>query len=275
MQNPTVEIAVQRGTKEVQRKYQNKNVYLDNGTEFMLCVHNPTQNVVGAKIILNGNNNDAMLVLRPGERVWLDRVLDSQYRMKFDTYEVDDSFNTKNAIKNNGCIKVEFYNEYIVSTIQDIFIGIPTRIKYVPYYVPYEWPYPYWYGFGGGTTSGNVLYSSSSPIGDASGGHSDSNNQNIFIGHNAMQDAKTLDNTCFNNTLETGRVEKGAESSQNFKNAEYNFETFAFHTINLQILPMSQKPIVVSDMKLYCAQCKRRQRKGDIFCPKCGTEYVS
>jgi hypothetical protein len=100
--------------KSLLREYQTNEgrvVYLNDGDEFQLQLFNPFTHVVGAEIYINGERIPNKLVLRPGERVWLERYLDKAKKFKFSTYEVEDSAEVKTATKFNGEIKVAFYSE--------------------------------------------------------------------------------------------------------------------------------------------------------------------
>ena len=63
-------------TKGKQRlKQYTDTVYLNNGDEFEIELYNPTKNKVLAKVEMNGNSIGAGIILRPGERVFLERFL--------------------------------------------------------------------------------------------------------------------------------------------------------------------------------------------------------
>ena len=103
-------------TKGKQRiKQYDKSVYLNNGDEFEIELFNPTQNKVLAKIEINGNNiGGSGIVLRPGERVFLERYLNEAKKFLFETYKVNGSnSDVLKAIENNGDLSVKFYSEYI------------------------------------------------------------------------------------------------------------------------------------------------------------------
>ena len=65
-------------TKDKQRikQYNNDTVFLEDGDEFEIELFNPTKEKVLAKISINGNFMDSGIVLRPGERVFLERYMD-------------------------------------------------------------------------------------------------------------------------------------------------------------------------------------------------------
>ena len=92
-------------TKNKQRIKQYGNiVYLNNGDEFELELFNPTKNKILAEIELNGNSIGPGLILRPGERVFLERFVNTAKKFLFETYKIDgrDAF-AKQAIENNNC----------------------------------------------------------------------------------------------------------------------------------------------------------------------------
>ena len=73
-------------------------------------------------------------------------------------------------------------------------------------------------------------------------------------------------------SLETGRVEKGSHSNQEFNYVNKSFEYYAFHTIEYKLLPISQKINTANDLnvKRYCTSCGSKLGKTDKFCSKCG-----
>ena len=58
---------------------------------------------------------------------------------------------------------------------------------------------------------------------------------------------------------ETGRIEAGSTSNQEFDNVNMDFEYFPFVTEKIKILPISQKPFTTNDLhKIYCPECGRK-----------------
>ena len=105
--------------KEYSTNEDSRVVYMDNNDEFQIQLFNPEQFTIGITFTFNGKDMDGMLVLKPGERVWLERYLDNQVKFKFYTYEVDDNdVQVKHAIANNGNITVKFYKERVSSRIK-------------------------------------------------------------------------------------------------------------------------------------------------------------
>ena len=103
-------------TKSKQRlKQQIDTVYLNNGDEFEIELYNPTQNKVLAKIEMNGNSIGNGIILRPGERVFLERYLDIAKKFLFETYTVNGKDSeVQAAIANNGDVTIKFYDEDIL-----------------------------------------------------------------------------------------------------------------------------------------------------------------
>lgn len=86
--------------------------YLTKGTEFTIELFNPTQETILAKITLDNKAlSQGGLVIKPGERIFLDRYLDVAKKFLFDTYEVSDSAEVQKAIEKNGDFKVQFFKE--------------------------------------------------------------------------------------------------------------------------------------------------------------------
>jgi hypothetical protein len=68
-------------------KQYESSVYLKDGQQFELEIFNPHQFKVLAKISINGKEiSQAGLVIRPGQRIYLERYLDIAKKFKFETY---------------------------------------------------------------------------------------------------------------------------------------------------------------------------------------------
>ena len=75
-------------------------------------------------------------------------------------------------------------------------------------------------------------------------------------------------------TIETGRIEKGANSNQSFGIDHSTFNTFWSWRTEWKILPLSQRPVEIEDLKIFCTNCgSKRKRESHRFCPICGTEF--
>ena len=102
--------------KSLLKEYSNSSneriVYMNDDTEFQIQVFNPYSYVIGVSFEFNNHNKTSqLLVLRPGERVWLDRFLDDESKLLFSTYQVGVSKVVQEAIKDNGTLCIKFYKE--------------------------------------------------------------------------------------------------------------------------------------------------------------------
>ena len=126
-ERPTAFITVNKGRRKIK---DGKFVYLQSEQEFEIELFNPTSQTVLAKIKMNGKLiSTSGIVLRPGERVFLDRFLDTPEKFKFDTYEVSgNNSSVQKAIAKNGLVQVDFYNEdttIVVNNTPNINIRTP------------------------------------------------------------------------------------------------------------------------------------------------------
>jgi hypothetical protein len=248
-------------------------VYLNNGDEFEVELFNPTPIKVLAKIEMNGNSIGAGIILRPGERVFLERYLDEAKKFLFETYEIDGgSEEAKNAIAKNGDVVVRFYEEQKITTFN--------TVHYQPWY---------------GTTLGNTLSGSSTGISTitTTGGSFNSTststtgvNSTFTSGNTAFFNSSNMSNTFggerrINNAVlsaisstETGRVEKGSNSNQSFVTDYSNFSSYPSSSNWWKILPNSQKLVTREDLVTYCTECgSKRKKDTHKFCPSCGTKF--
>ena len=100
--------------KEYNNSDQNERVvYLNNGDDFQIQLFNPERTTIGAEVYVNGEKLSGILVLKPGERIWLERFTDRAVKFKFSTYNVEDGYSeeVQNAIADNGVITVKFFKE--------------------------------------------------------------------------------------------------------------------------------------------------------------------
>jgi len=261
-------------------KQYGNSVYLNNGNEFEIELFNPTTSKVLAKIELNGVSLGSGIVLRPGERVFLERYLNEAKRFLFETYEVDgNNPGVQKAIANNGDVSVKFYSEYINYGIT--YTGGSSWTTYWPTWTTTN------------ATFGNPTYTSSNtqPFGKrykSSGIKSSKslpNDNNVYSCNMASLDGMGF--TDFSSDveiassapaaaapIETGRIEKGTNSNQNFTYDSTTFNTWWSWSSEWKILPVSQKPLVREDIKVYCTKCGTKRRKpSDKFCPKDGVKY--
>ena len=253
-------------TKDRQRVKQHSNfVYLNNGDEFEIELFNPTTKKVLAKISLNDISLGSGIVLRPGERVFLERYLDEAKKFIFETYNVDKSDpNVQRAIQNNGKVEVEFFDEYT-----------PPYWVYDPTITITNNPGIFYYNNSGDVTfrgddfctftSNNIEYGGNESINI--GCSYDFNADNISC-YASTEAPKSLD------LQETGRIEKGAHSNQSFDYDNTSFNTFASWKRTWKILPLSQKVYTREEISVYCTGCgAKRKKSAHKFCPHCGSKY--
>ena len=129
---PSVVITSNRNELKV---YQGNNVYLNDGDNFELRFFNPLPEKIGVEINFNGmKKGDGYLVLNPGQDLILDRFLDEQRKMLFETYVVNgDNKEAVEAIAKNGIITFNFYKEHGSYMPQDVNINYafpPKPYKY-------------------------------------------------------------------------------------------------------------------------------------------------
>ena len=263
-----------------------QTVYLNNGEEFELELFNPSSTTVLAKIKLDGSYiSGGGIVLKPGQRVFLERYLDDARKFKFETYEVDGTSNeVLDAISGNGDVVIDFFDEYKqpvwnnpITYVGGSFGG-PIHI-----YGSNTLNTNYVNGMTT-TTNGNVSFTSSSNT--AGVNFNTTSISNTFAGPNLRSATSRLKKSKPNSrsevtmdmlsmdSIETGRVEKGGKSDQSFQTVDKNFNSHTCSTSIWKILPLSQKVYEKQDLKVYCTNCgKKRKKDSDKFCSSCGNKF--
>ena len=239
---PTAHITKKKSRLKV---YNGNIVFLNHKDNFEFEIHNPTQKSVLCKIKLNGEYiSTSGVVIRPGQRVFLERFLDTNNKFEFSTYEVKDTSSNRTAIDLNGDVRIEFYNEQTYTPIYPHLSGG----NWASGWSKINTGSPY-YGNPTFTTSnlnGNITFTSSNSIG--------------------------VNASYLSKTIETGRVEKGEKSKQQFTNSYQNFEYFVSHKISLKILPLGTKNKTTDEIKHYCTECGTKTKSKYKFCPSCGNK---
>lgn len=222
--------------------YSGSTVYLKDESHFEIELFNPKNVKVLAKISINGRLiSSGGIIVNPGQRVYLERFIDEDRKFKFSTYDVEESAEVKTAIANNGNVKVDFYSE------------VDSPNLYAQYANP-SWTTNLSYA---GSTVNTVYCSMNSGS----------------IGTLSLTSSATVPPA---GSIETGRVEKGAKSDQSFINGYGSFNSWACSVYHYKILPQSQKPVEVGEIRSYCTGCGARIKKSNWkFCPSCGTELNS
>lgn len=259
-EEPTAHITFKKG-----RLKQNQNkVYLNDNSEFQIELFNGTTSEVLAKISLNGELiSQGGIVLRPAERIFLDRYLDVAKKFKFETYDVSGkSEEVQNAIRNNGLVKVEFFRKQI--SICYGRLGNPI-ITTTPAWQHWSTPYcgtPIVYC--GGSSVGSSFTTTSLGVNTT---YTNSSSGTINLSDNTQT---VNNNKKSKKTIETGRIGEGSKSDQEFRTVDMTFEYYAFKTFEYQILPTSQKVMESKDIKKYCPSCGTKCNTA--FCPSCGAK---
>jgi hypothetical protein len=259
-------------TKDKQRLKQFEGeVYLKDGDEYQIELFNPTQNHILAKIKIDSDYiSGGGIVLRPGERTFLQRFLDTNNKFVFRTYEVDKEAIEVGATANNGYVEVEFYNEIKTQSFNNgILYGNGTVTTFNSTGIPSGM----WTGT---TTTGGATFTTTS-TGTAT-------YSNINASYTSSPTSRRLTDGFLSHVSgivedkslsETGITEKGGKSSQEFETSDRNFLSVSFHNVAWRLLPFSTKHLSTNELNiLYCGGCgAKRKKDSHKFCPHCGTQY--
>ena len=240
----------------------NKNVYMDNNTEFEIEIFNPSTEVFGILFKINGQYiSTSKLVIYPGKRMLLDRFIEEKKKFKYTTYSVENSKETKEAIALNGNIEIEFYRE-----------------------VYYEQPT---YNFLASSSTGYYNCNNPSTLAVGTNFTNTSSINTEFKSSNFNSDEVKIKKSFFNQKLsarsatpmdeeiETGIIGKGNDSKQDFTDVNMTFEYSYDTIIKYKILPLSQKPFEIRNLINYCTQCGTKLKQTYKFCPNCSTKIFS
>lgn len=293
--------------KNRQKIYNANDVYLNDNTEFEIEIFNPTQFTVGALFEINGTLiSHNYLVLKPGQRIYLNRYIDDNNKFLYSTYTIDNIKSVKEveeAIAKNGNIRIKFFKQAFSSPVRSKSISKPkSNFKSFNREV---------YGSAGlndgtgklddngftwqndpGTFTDHSLTTmsfidmdqynqqmKSFPLDNMDQKIGQNSNINDYITTNFLQVdfepldlSKHLDIKPEEKKIETGTIESGARSDQEFETVKMQFEFFAIHTLEYNILPMVNKPIEAKDLIRYCTNCGEKSKKEHNFCAKCGTK---
>lgn len=265
--------------KEYKSSNSERTVYLNDGTEFQIYLKNPYQTHLGIRIYVNNQSIGNMLVLKPGQSYWLDRFVNENKRFLFSTYEVENTAEMKYAINNNGKVKIEFYHEkeeksyvapmtltwtggpdynYYSSTCGSSINSVNTVLNNTVLNATYDVK----------SVPTSCCYSSSASTIEPC---SASIERSVDDSHTTSR-RKGL---AKQSSLETGRVEKGSRSNQEFEYCDIDFDYYPFKTENIHILPSSQKKVNVEETRRrYCSQCGKKVSPKDKFCSNCGAKLT-
>ena len=245
---PTAHITKNKSRLKI---YNGNTVFLNDKDNFELEIHNPTQKSILCKIKLNGEYiSISGIIVKPGQRVFLERFLDSNNKFEFSTYEVNDTSSNRVAIDLNGDVRIEFYDEQTINQYPHLSGGNwNTGWSNINTGSPY-------YGdmtFTTSSSSANITMTSLN------------SNTNTFEGPN-------IRNLKSKKSIETGRVEKGEKSKQKFTNSYGRFNYHTSHQVSLKILPLSNKNKTTEEIKHYCTECGTKTKSKYKFCPTCGNK---
>ena len=286
---PEAWIAVSNARQKI---YDSNKVYLMDDEEYQIELYNPTKFVYSCKLYIDDTlTTNTSIVLKPGQRYFLDRFLDKPDKFKFSTYSVGNDKPSLDAISENGKIKIEFFKE-----IQNLNLnlnvnmgncGTTTYTQY-PYsgnlynnWPNYNLPNPI---YGSGSSRSNIVGNCGSGVTNAYYSSTNSANtstkcMNTFTTTSAgifNGDINTVYNDASSETeVETGRTEKGSKSDQKFDIFNGNFQLFPEFSSEYKILPVSQKNVEIGEIRNYCSACKTRIRKQSWkYCPSCGNDLI-
>lgn len=294
------------GSLDELKTYTGNHIFLNNGDEFQIRLFNPLSEKIGVQIGFNKQLSTSMLVLNPGEDVIVDRFLDDKRKMIFETYQYDKGNSAAvKAVANNGIVEIRFFKEYIYTPpVTTWATGVNINGTLTINGFPYS---------GCSSSSGIYINNVGSSTLGNSGVISTTLNGNFTDFNLSNSNSRMYDNNVFNCCTsnltsgldfasdfsdnftvqeeqpqikssgklrsksikaETGRVEKGQQSDQNFKQVEIQFQNYPFHAVVYNLKPTSEKDnYVKTEIRQYCSVCKYRIKKSSyMYCPKCGNK---
>jgi Flp pilus assembly protein TadG len=270
---PTAHITKKKSRLKV---YNGHLVFLNDKDNFEFELHNPKQKSVLVKIKLNGEYiSTGGVVLKPGQRVFLERFLDSNNKFEFSTYEVKDTSENRSAIDLNGDVRIEFYDEqevrnnFYLSSRTIYGNGIVYGSRTNDYNPQFGTTISTTGGVAYGTTSLSTLNTSnltytSSVTSDTFRSKFDTSKTLLSGKPNSLKKKSK--------SIETGRVEKGDESNQSFTNSYQEFYYHTSHEISFKIQPLTTKNKTTEDIRHYCTECGTKIKSNFKFCPSCGNK---
>lgn len=294
--------------KEFTTSQSNRTVYLENGQEFQIQLFNPFTFTIGVDISMNGEMLSKTLIIKPGQRIWLERYFENNRKFKFETYTVDNNDSAvEAAIAQNGNIKLEFYKEVRVksdltftshvfstathdswnskNTYQDVYKNPDIFLDTFDLYKDYNsttTAKAFSQEFASNCTAECSANFVSTSFGSLNGTITTSDNITPITSvlYNAETPINSIDcaaTTCYSmperKEKETGRIGEGSISTQKFTDMDIKLSDLPFSVEEIKILPMSEKPYTASDLqKIYCCECGRKLNTKYKFCPYCGTK---
>ena len=182
--------------------YEDNKYYLSNGTNFEIELVNNDDKKYLVEIYLN-EQSIGSIVIGANSHNYLERYIDNNRKFQlFNTFEIDDVDETKEAQERNGSIQIYFYPQ--------ISLSHPSFINGTAF-----------------SPSLNNLHkiTTGSPVINYCSTTSDS-----------------LKSCYYTASIETGRINEGENSNQTFTYSSDKFEDRSTHSLDCQILPISLKP---------------------------------
>ena len=295
--NEMAKIAINKSLlKEYKTNTDPRVVYMNNGDEFQIQLFNPEQATIGAEVSINGKVIPGILVIRPGERIWLERYLTEQSKFKFTTYEVDDpdeDSSVARAIANNGTIEIKFYREKpkrnywntnitwdsrssdVITKLTDYSWDVENKITSKGLTGDNVWLNAQITASSAAESNANYLSLDATCCDSVTNSALPSTPNTHFSTKRINTENEYSSATPISNKIETGRIDKGSYSNQKLEHVNIEFENWHFKKEVIKILPSSRKPYTSSDIKkIYCTNCGRKINTKYKFCPYCGTKCV-
>jgi hypothetical protein len=97
-----------------QKIYMNNSVFLADNTEFEIEFYNKSSKTVCPAITINGEALTRYPVIYNGQKYILKDFISINKKFLFNTYMVDNSEDSLNAIKENGIIDIKYYYEKLI-----------------------------------------------------------------------------------------------------------------------------------------------------------------
>lgn len=221
--------------------YEDNKYYLSNGTNFEIELVNNDDKKYLVEIYLN-EQSIGSIVIGANSHNYLERYIDNNRKFQFNTFEIDDVDETKEAQERNGSIQIYFYPQ--ISLSHPSFEGRISSTNNLRI---------------NGTTFPPLLddlykITTGSPVINYCSITSDS-----------------LKSCSYSTSIETGRINEGESSNQTFTYSSNKFEDRSTHSLDYQILPISLKPY--EGIKTYCSECGTKIRHQNWkYCTNCGTK---
>lgn len=248
-------------TKDKKRLKQHDGVvYLKDQDEYEIELFNPTAATILAELSIDGKRlPGGGIVLKPGQRVFLERYLDSPRKFKFSTYEVEEGVKAvENAIAANGQVDVRFYSEKLPT-----YLTQPLTYTYTTNRLNL---------YGNLTTTGGI---SDTLVGTTACNSVSYSTSTTTAGVNLTQSSVARSLKPKTLLKETGLTEKGAHSQQTFKQVDLDFYSTSFWNVSWVIRPESTKRCTAEEAVVaYCSNCGAKRKKQSFkYCPHCGTGF--